>query len=246
MRIYLMTVLMMALGFSACVQNKKGANTETGTTANANVFEVKEVIQASSYSYLKVSENSSEKWMAVSKQEIEPGAVYYYDSALEMNNFKSKDLDRTFDVIYFVNQISKTPIGNGTMEQGHIMPPHSGKVETEKKSTVEFTKKDNEISLNQVFTDPAKFTENDFEIRGVVVKVNKEIMGKNWIHIQDGTDHNDKYDLTITTHETAEVGDVVTFKGKLTLDKDFGAGYYYELIMQDAELVNKTKTGTQL
>ena len=100
-------------------------------------------------------------------------------------------------------------------------------------------KSENEITLAQVFANHKDYSSKEFEIKGVVVKVNKQVMGKNWIHIQDGTDDNGVFDLTITTQELAEVGDEVTFKGKLTLNKDFGAGYSYEVIMEDASLVKK-------
>jgi hypothetical protein len=67
-------------------------------------------------------------------------------------------------------------------------------------------------------------------------------MGKNWVHLQDGTSNNGAFDLTITTQALPKVNDEVTFKGTVTLEKDFGAGYYYDVIMEDAELVNKMKS----
>jgi hypothetical protein len=67
-------------------------------------------------------------------------------------------------------------------------------------------------------------------------------MGKNWVHIQDGTQSGQDYDLTITTTENVNVNDEVTFKGKITLDKDFGAGYFYDVIMEEAELVSSETT----
>lgn len=234
MRVYLLLVLIVV--FSSCVRNKSGQVVENAAPTNAKMFEVTEVVQASSYSYLKVQENFSERWVAVSKADIKPGEVYYYDSALEMRDFKSKDLDRTFELVYFINQISKTPLNQAkTMGKS----PHMSKPVNKKKSTVVLEKSDGEITLAQVFANRKDYSSKEFEIKGVVVKVNKQVMGKNWIHIQDGTDDNGVFDLTITTQELAEVGNVVSFKGKLTLDKDFGAGYSYEVIMEDAALVKK-------
>ena len=71
-------------------------------------------------------------------------------------------------------------------------------------------------------------------------------MGKNWVHIQDGTNSAGSFDLTVTTQEVAEVNDEVTFKGVITLDKDFGSGYFYDVIMEDAVLVTRNKTSVQL
>jgi hypothetical protein len=212
--------------------------------ANSKIFEVTEVIQATNYTYLKVNENMAERWVAVTKQEINVGDVFYYDGALQMNNFKSKDLDRTFDEIYFVTQISKTPIVREKMGSG--MPAHSGKIETQKLSSITLEKSANEITLASIFEKRDEFAAKEFEIRGIVVKVNKQVMGKNWIHIQDGTDFNSDFDLTITTQDLAEMGDEVTFKGKISVNKDFGSGYRYDVIMEDAVLVNKSFTDSAL
>jgi hypothetical protein len=238
-------IIGLVIIFSSCVRNKSGQVTQTATPVNQNVFEVSEVLQANSYTYLKVKENGSERWMAVTKQEISPGEVYYYDEALQMTNFASKDLDRTFDVIYFVNQISENPINKnlpGGMQGmgGMTGNPHSGKVESNPKSNIQLEKANGEITIAEVFGNRQDYSGKEIEIRGVVVKVNKQIMGKNWIHIQDGTNSEGKFDLTITSQDLAEVNDEVTFKGKITLEKDFGSGYFYEVIMENATLVSKT------
>lgn len=235
----LLLILGVVIIFSSCVRNKNGQTAQTTPPGNEKVFEVSEVIQATSYTYLKVKENAGERWIAVTRQEIAPGDVFYYDEALQMTNFASKDLNRTFDVIYFVNQISKNPISQnfagGIQGMGGMVgSSHSGKVEPGKKSNIQLEKADNEITIAEIFANRTDFSGKEIEIRGVVVKVNKQIMGKNWIHIQDGTNSNDKYDLTITTQDMAEVNDEVTFKGKITLGKDFGAGYFYDVIMEDA------------
>jgi hypothetical protein len=146
--------------FSSCVRNKSGQVTQTATPENQNIFEVSEVLQANSYSYLKVKENGGERWMAVTKQEIEPGEVYYYDEALQMTDFHSKDLDRTFDVIYFVNKISKNPISQnlagGMPGMGGMTDnPHSGKVESGQKSNIQLEKAKGEITIAEVFGNRA-------------------------------------------------------------------------------------------
>lgn len=237
MRIYLVLILMVI--FSSCVRNKNGQTLQNASpSVSSKVFEVTDVIQTSNYTYMKVKENLGERWVAVSKQDAKPGDVYYYDEALQMNNFHSKELDRDFDVIYFVNQISKTPLTQNAMAAK--TPAHSGKVQTEKKSTISLKKAAGELTIAQLYANRDKYANKEVEIRGIVVKVNESVMGKNWIHIQDGTSDNGNFDLTITSQDMAAVNDEVTFKGKITLDKDFGAGYFYDVIMEDAVLVNKT------
>jgi hypothetical protein len=233
----------------SCVRNKNGQNVQN-SVPGAKVFEVSEVLQTNGYSYLKVSENSEERWVATARQEIAEGDVYYYDEALQMTNFHSKELDRTFEVIYFVNKISKTPVihdHSGHMHgMDHMMGGHqSGKAEPGQKSNVQLEKSKEEVTIAQIFENRDQFSGQQVEIRGVVVKVNKEILGKNWIHIQDGTDSNGSFDLTVTTQAAPQVHDEVTFKGKVILNKDFGSGYSYEVIMEEAELLN-SKSGTQL
>ncbi len=240
MRVFLMLILVVI--FSSCVRNKNGVMQQQQTTTQSSaghVFEVTEVIQATSYTYMKVKENMLERWVAVTKTDANVGDVYYYDSALEMNNFNSKDLNRTFDKIYFINQISKTPLTQqpaAAMSGG--MPAHSGKVNVEQNDAISLKKGGNELTIAKIYTDKANFSEKEAEIRGVVVKVNNDIMGKNWVHIQDGTSDNNNFDLTITTQDRVNKGDEVTFKGKIILDKDYGAGYSYDVIMTDAALVS--------
>ena len=59
-------------------------------------------------------------------------------------------------------------------------------------------------------------------------------MGRNWIHIEDGSGKNQE--LTITTQDVLQLGEVGVFEGTISLDKDFGAGYRYEIIMENAKL----------
>ncbi len=97
------------------------------------------------------------------------------------------------------------------------------------------------VSLTDLFTDQEKYRNKSIIVKGKVVKVNPNILGKNWIHIQDGTkdDAGELHDLTITSAEMFELDDQVVIKGKITLDKDFGSGYFYEIIMEEARLYKK-------
>ncbi|QGY45202.1 hypothetical protein GM418_16430 [Maribellus comscasis] len=245
-------IVMLVIVFSSCVRNKSGVPVQNEVPANANVFEVKEVVHGSTYTYMNVKEGMAEKWVAVTKQDVDAGDVYYYDNELEMKNFHSKEIDRTFDIIYFVSHISKTPMAQAPQNpMGGMMPgmgggdmaAHSGRVATEEHNEISLEKSGNEVTVAGVFDNRDSYSGKEIEIRGVVVKVNKSVMGKNWIHIQDGTSGSDgSYDLTITSQDVAEVNDEVTFKGKITLEKDFGAGYFYEVIMEDATLVATSST----
>jgi len=92
-------------------------------------------------------------------------------------------------------------------------------------------------SVSDIFSMRNKLDGEIVEIKGKVMKVNSEIMGRNWIHLQDGTSYDNKYDLIITSKGNVNVGDIILIKGKVSIDKDFGAGYKYEVIIEDAEII---------
>ncbi len=83
-----------------------------------------------------------------------------------------------------------------------------------------------------------KLTGSTVTVRGRVVKFNGGILGRNWIHLQDGTGDATQgtHDLTVTTDAKAAVGDVVTITGMLVVDQDFGAGYAYAVLLESASV----------
>ncbi len=197
---------------------------------------IEEVIQATSYTYLNVKEGESTFWMAVTKRDIEVGTAITFMPGLEQRNFKSKDLNRTFETVFFMDSISVA--GEDVMGAPAAMSPHA----TMTGQTKPVVGKQDEIidpieggiSIGQLYGNTATYGGQIVKIRGKVTKVNSGIMGKNWVHVQDGTEADGNYDLTVTTQETAKVGDVVLVQGKITLNKDFGSGYKYDVIMEDA------------
>jgi len=93
------------------------------------------------------------------------------------------------------------------------------------------------MTIAKLMSDKKELSGKSVTVKGQVTKVNVAIMDKNWIHIQDGTESDGAFDLTVTTSENIAVGEIVTFKGKITLDKDFGYGYFYAVLMEDGQLV---------
>jgi hypothetical protein len=194
---------------------------------------VEEVLQTSSYTYLLMNDNGDKVWIAIPKRDVNPGEAYFYKKGLEMPDFKSKELDRTFDKVYFVEGISKSPNQTKTPAAMQQKQPE-GKKDPSRGIVADITHAEDEVSLAQIFEDPDSYANKTIKVRGTVVKVNEQIMGKNWIHIQDGTEFDGEFDLTITTTEPVKLGSVVGFKGTIMLDKDFGYGYKYDIIMEDA------------
>ncbi|HET9701054.1 MAG TPA: hypothetical protein VFP70_09050 [Burkholderiales bacterium] len=84
--------------------------------------------------------------------------------------------------------------------------------------------------------DKAALSGKLVRVQGKVVKVNNGIMGRNFLHVQDGTGDQSSNDLTVTSKQTAVVGDQVTVTGRVVLNRDFGAGYTYPLLVEDASI----------
>ncbi len=93
------------------------------------------------------------------------------------------------------------------------------------------------ITIAELLANKDKYANKVVKIRGEVKKYNSKIMGKNWIHIQDGTGNPGENDLTITSAMEVKVGDIVIMEGKIILDKDFGSGYFYKIIMEEGKVV---------
>jgi hypothetical protein len=91
--------------------------------------------------------------------------------------------------------------------------------------------------LSDLFANKKNFSGKTIKVKGKITKVNPSIMGKNWIHIQDGTSFEDQYDLTITSDFIPEVGTIITVEGKIALDKDFGYGYTYPVLLEEGKLI---------
>lgn len=244
MKSFLVVIVILA-AFTGCVKKNKVpvASTEVANpVANPAMHQVKveEVIQASNYTYLRVSENNADIWMAVNSQEAAPGEVYYYDAAnaLEMKDFNSKELKKTFPSIFFVQNLSKEPIAapaTGGMGQQKL-PNKPVKNAAVKKDGVSVAPAQDGLTIDKLYADRSNYAGKKIKMKGQVVKINEGVMGKNWIHIQDGTG-TDNFDLTVTTLDGMKMDDVVTFEGTISLKKDFGYGYFYDVIMEDAKLV---------
>lgn len=230
MRNFLSLFLFIAI-FTAFGCKQKNAEEKTGLAPGMHAATIIEVKQTSSYTYFQVFENDQKFWVATSILDAKEGDVIYYTRALEMTDFKSKELNKTFETIYFIEDASTEPI---KLEQ----PKSSGKINPNQVADIQVEKASNGITLSELFQDTQKYDGKEVVIRGLVVKYNRNIMGKNWAHIQDGSSHENKYDLTVTTSDTLAQGIVGTFKGIIDLNKDFGAGYKYDIIMENAKVSN--------
>lgn len=191
-----------------------------------------ETINTNNYTYIRALKGNNEYWIAVPRQEVKVGNTYFFSDNLMMEKFHSPELNRDFEVVYFVSTLY-TKKGNpeSTNPTTTMTPEESAEPVGE---AVQVTHAQGAVKLSDLLAAPEKYKGKTVKVTGKCVKFNSGIMGRNWVHIQDGTAGNP--DLTITTDETVEVGKVVTFEGVLALKKDFGAGYSYPVILEKAVL----------
>jgi hypothetical protein len=197
---------------------------------------VTEVIDVKTYTYLKVKGSGPEYWMAVPNMPLKVGDTIVYANPMKMENFTSQQLNRTFESILFVGAVKKLPADSTT--KGPVVPEKPGDVK-KPGSKVTFVPAKGGLTIGNLFDNRISYSGKVVRIRGKVTKFSKAIMGKNWVHLQDGTGGTGTNDLLVTTQEVVSTGDVVEFEGTITLNKDFGAGYKYEVLMEKGKKIAK-------
>jgi hypothetical protein len=129
------------------------------------------------------------------------------------------------------------PIGNDSAQLPKNHPPLGGTPANAKLDFKGLKKAEGGKSIAELYSEKAKLTGQQIRVRGKVVKYNAMIMGKNWLHIQDGTGSRGSNDLVVTSQSSAKVGDTVLVTGKIASNKDLGAGYKFEVMLEEATLV---------
>lgn len=176
--------------------------------------------------------------MATLKLDASVGNTYYYEGGLEMINFNSKELDRTFESVLFLQGIytSEENLLGGSNISGS--PQITNSAASAISSIIEPV--EGGVTIADLMANKKDYADKKVKLRGKVVKYNAGIMGKNWIHLQDGTSNGDENDITITTEMSAKVGDIITVEGIIALDKDFGSGYLYKIIVEESQIKDVT------
>ncbi len=227
-----------------------------GTNVQASaphIAKVLETTDAAGYTYVKVNENGNVYWIAGPKTNLTVGSSISYTEQMVMKDFTSKALNKTFDYLMFANTIipesssgatAMAPIAdkahdcdtcgsadaNTTTQQSHTKPPQV------KAKLINVTKLQGGHSIEELYAQKSDLNGTTVTFNAEVVKVSKNIMGKDWIHLQDGTGSAGSIDLTATgLNTTVNVGDIVTAKGTLRTDVDFGYGYFFPVILEDGE-----------
>jgi hypothetical protein len=214
---------------------EKPAPVPPSTAVKGEVVEVRDV---ESYTYLRLKTKNGETWAVVSKTPVKKGAEVTIENVMVMNNFESKSLKKTFPTILFG---SLGGAGGAMPGAGHgVAAAHPDLAKATDIGDVHVPKAGgaNARTVAEIISKSAELKDKPVLVRGKVVKFNPEIMGKNWIHLRDGSGSaaNNTNDVLVTTKNQAKVGDVVTVKGVVRTDKDFGSGYFYKVLIEEATL----------
>jgi hypothetical protein len=243
-----MLVPAVALLAAVGCQNTSSRNADGGMTASADsstspeamspakAGKVLETISTAGYTYVRVDTGRETFWAAAPEFDVEVGDKVSVPEGMPMQNYHSSTLDRDFNLVYFVPSV--TVAGKegtaSTLPPGHPSMGSSAKAAKPDFSGIE--KAEGGDTVAGWFGKRAGLAGREVLVRGKVVKVNNGIMGRNWIHVQDGTGEAGSSDLAVTTDAVVKVGDLVLVRGTAAVDKDFGAGYKYDLIVENAEV----------
>ncbi len=223
---------------------------------------VAEKIDAAQYSYLKLKTPAGEVWTAVPKTDKAVGAEVTVVNAAWMENFQSKSLNRTWERIAFgtlgegagaaalpAGHPSTAGQGPGVQGAGMFaaaaagdtgagLPKHPAPSAAADLGAIKVAKAAGKQgrTVAEIWRTRAALKDKDVAVRGKVVKATNGVLGKNWLHLRDGTGEGATSDLVVSSTDTASVGDTVLVTGVVHLDKDLGAGYHYDVIVEDAKI----------
>jgi len=226
--------------FSKGPSGPSSSNPNEAVNNDVHTVKVNEILPASRYLYLNVTEGEEKFWIAVRKQEIKIGGIYYYKRALLKTDFESKENNKVFEKIYLVTNLVSANHVHGQKSIGDIetnleaVVDNKPKVKTSEKPE-SIIQQQGSVKISELVKNFKKYEGKTIQISGKCVKINPGIMNRNWIHIKDGS--QDDYDLVITSDTYVAEGTVITMKAKVSLNKDFGAGYTYDLILEDGVLI---------
>ena len=242
--IVLMTMLALAVGCKqeapkVAEQPEPQKPTVAQPAAGGYTGTALETIKADRYTYVQVDTGTEKVWAATPEFRGKVGDTVVVPKGLAMQNFHSKTLERDFEVVYFVTAITVAGNDQGPTQMGRtsfVHPPRNGKSSKSQIEVNGITRAKDGKNVAEIFAGRKDLAGEQVMVRGKVVKFLPQIMGKNWLHLQDGSGSEGTNDLTVTTMTTVKVGDLVLVSGVVSIDRDFGYGYEYEVLLEDAKV----------
>ena len=215
------------------------ASTAFANDSSSGKGTVTETMDSAGYTYVRLQEDN--RWVAGKLTKISIGDVIEYDQATEMRGFHSRTLNRTFEVISFAQILN---VANLVRVDEHADSTAIATMGDElgiTKSTAAVAPEAGEISpleggktIVAIHAEYQQINDQEIALRARVMKVNKNILGKNWITLQDGTGTAPENKLLATSAELVEIGEIVTAKGVVKTNVDLGSGYTYKVVLEEA------------
>ena len=197
---------------------------------------VKATTNSGGYTYVMIENDAQDIWAAAPEQEIAPGESVVFTTSMPMHDFYSPSMKKTFKTLYFVTSL-KADAAPAALPAGH--PPMQTQPSAPRSEAASAPRaplapapEGDIVPLAELLKNRAAWRDKDILIRGSVIKSTPNVMGKNWVHVSDGNDHQ----VVCTTQAEVSPGQSITLKGHVTLDKDIGAGYFYEVLLEDCEV----------
>ncbi len=237
-------ISMLFSGIACAMPEMKPQEDAAAPKAVPLAGKVLEFMNSSGYTYLLLQDADGFKdWVAIPELYIEVGAEVELQPGVQMGEFTSKPLNRTFDKIIFssgptekYNEKRKASAHKGA----DMNEPAPGKKKNENKIIeglkVKKATGDNAYSIDEIFAKRDALQDKTISVSGQVVKVTAGVMDRNWVHIKDGSGESGANKLVVTTKDDTDIGKVVTFTGVFHNNVDFGGGYQYAVILENASI----------
>lgn len=224
----IMLTLLISQSIFADPKAVEGHQAMAANTANRLYGKVVTTMDAGGYTYVQIDTGEKKHWAAGPKAKLKKGAMVAFDSKMPFTDFQSKALNRKFKKIYFVSRFISDQPG----QAAPVSNPHVGLKKSFKAEVIKGIKKAQDgKTVAEVFKQKQSLAGKAVKIRGKVVKYTAQVMGKNWLHIQDSSGTKK---LVVTTEQEAKKGDLVLINGIVAVDLDLGYGYTYEVIVERA------------
>ncbi|MFA6958942.1 MAG: nucleotide-binding protein [Thermoanaerobaculia bacterium] len=220
--------------------------------AGALSGKVLETMNSGGYTYIRLETASGEAWAAVGQADVKVGSEISITPQMTMTDFESPTLKRKFASIVFGTlgqpgaAMPAAMPATGDSPHGGAMGsnPHAGGMGGNEPAAevpvakVAKAEGPDARTIEQLWAQKDALKGKRVVVRGVVVKFSSNIMGKNWLHLRDGSGSADKKndDITVTTTSVASKGDTVLVTGKIATNVDIGAGYAYDVMIEDASV----------
>ena len=248
-----LALAILTVGHQACAGNSATPGTAAAPAPKSISLSgsVLETMDGGGYTYVLLKKSAEKVWVAIPLMKVTVGQELALLPGYEMKDFTSRGLNRKFDRLIFsagvdgeVLRLSPSALKmahKGVPVAAPAAPaaPVAPKAASSKPiRVVPKAKGPNAYTVAQLYAKKAKLEKKPIVVSGRVVKVTTHIMKRNWIHIQDGSGSEKKKtnDLIITSQDLPKEGDLVTARGTLYNNIDFGSGYRYSLIMQDGSV----------